>query len=234
MRSGIALVLIALLAGPACSKDDAAKKDTAPAKKVDLGTDEQKTLYALGVALSRNLGQFALSEADLAIVLAGITDGATGKTPQVEMNTFGPKIQELAKARAATIAAGEKKSGEAFLAKAAAEPGATKTASGAIVKEIKAGTGDQPKATDKVKVHYTGTLIDGTVFDSSVQRGQPAEFPLNGVIKCWTEGVATMKVGGKSKIVCPSDIAYGDKGAPPQIKPGATLVFEVELLEIVK
>lgn len=234
MRSGIALVLVALLAGPACSKDDAAKKDTAPAKKVDLGTDEQKTLYALGVALSRNLGQFNLSEADLTIVLAGITDGATGKTPQVEMNTFGPKIQELAKARAATIAAGEKKNGEAFLAKAAAEQGATKTASGAIVKEIKAGTGDQPKATDKVKVHYTGTLIDGTVFDSSVQRGQPAEFPLNGVIKCWTEGVATMKVGGKSKIVCPSDIAYGDKGAPPQIKPGATLVFEVELLEIVK
>ena len=227
MRSGIALVLALLLAGPACAKDDAAKK-------VDLTTDEQKTLYALGVALSRNLGQFALSDADLAIVMAGIGDGATNKTPQVEMNTYGPKIQELAKARSATLAAGEKKKGEEFLAKAAAEPGVTKTASGAIVKEIKAGTGDQPKPTDKVKVHYTGTLIDGTVFDSSVQRGQPAEFPLNGVIKCWTEGVATMKVGGKAKIVCPSDIAYGDKGAPPLIKPGATLVFEVELLEIVK
>jgi FKBP-type peptidyl-prolyl cis-trans isomerase len=233
MRAGIALVLLTLLAGPACSKDDAAKKEE-PAKKVELTTDEQKTLYALGVALSRNLGQFALSDSDLAIVLVGITDGTTGKTPQVEMNTFGPKIQELAKTRAATIAAGEKKNGQAFLEKAAAEPGATKTASGAIVKEIKAGTGDSPKPTDKVKVHYTGTLTDGTVFDSSVQRGQPAEFPLNGVIKCWTEGVATMKVGGKSKIVCPSDIAYGDKGAPPQIKPGATLVFDVELLEIVK
>ncbi len=236
MRSGLALALVAVLAGPACSKDDAAKKDTAaaPAAKVEMATDDQKTLYALGVALSRNLTQFALTDADLKLVLAGISDGATGKTPQVEMNTYGPKIQELAKARSATIAAAEKRTGEAFLAKAAAEPGATKTASGAIVKEIKAGTGDQPKPTDKVKVHYTGTLIDGTVFDSSVQRGQPAEFPLNGVIKCWTEGVATMKVGGKSKLVCPSDIAYGDKGAPPQIKPGATLVFEVELLEIVK
>ena len=109
-----------------------------------------------------------------------------------------------------------------------------KTASGALVKEMKAGTGEQPKATDTVKVHYHGTLTDGTVFDSSVQRGQPATFPLNGVVKCWTEGLQQMKVGGKAKLVCPSDTAYGDQGRPPQIKPGATLVFEVELLEIVK
>jgi FKBP-type peptidyl-prolyl cis-trans isomerase len=85
-----------------------------------------------------------------------------------------------------------------------------------------------------VKVHYTGKLTDGTVFDSSVERGQPATFPLNQVIKCWTEGVAMMKVGGKAKLVCPSDIAYGDRGAPPKIKPGSTLVFDVELLEIMK
>ncbi|MBI3636086.1 MAG: FKBP-type peptidyl-prolyl cis-trans isomerase [Candidatus Rokubacteria bacterium] len=234
MRSGIALVLIALLAGPACSKDESSKKE-APAKAAAaLTTDEQKTLYALGVALSRNLGQFALTEADLAVVLSGISDGTLNKTPQVEMSTFGPKIQELAKTRSAAIATGEKKNGQAFLDKAAAEPGVQKTASGAIYKEVAAGTGDSPKATDKVKVHYTGTLTDGTVFDSSVQRGQPAEFPLNGVIKCWTEGVQLMKVGGKAKLTCPSDIAYGDKGAPPQIKPGAVLVFDVELLEIEK
>ena len=100
--------------------------------------------------------------------------------------------------------------------------------------EITPGTGDQPKATDKVKVHYQGTLIDGTVFDSSVQRGQPVTFALNQVIPCWTEGVQRMKVGGKSKLVCPSSIAYGDHGRPPKIKPGATLVFEVELLGIEK
>jgi len=85
-----------------------------------------------------------------------------------------------------------------------------------------------------VKVHYTGKLTDGTVFDSSVQRGEPATFPLNGVIKCWTEGVQKMKVGGKATLTCPSDIAYGDQGRPPTIKPGATLVFDVELIEIVK
>ncbi|HEX8908988.1 MAG TPA: FKBP-type peptidyl-prolyl cis-trans isomerase, partial [Anaeromyxobacteraceae bacterium] len=92
----------------------------------------------------------------------------------------------------------------------------------------------QPKETDTVKVHYTGTLIDGKVFDSSVKRGQPAEFPLNQVIKCWTEGVAKMKVGGKAKLVCPSSIAYGDEGRPPTIPGGATLVFEVELLDVKK
>ena len=249
MRSGIALALIAVLVGPACSKSDDATKaadtakttdtatkptDAGTGKKTDLATDEQKTLYALGVALSRNLGQFNLSDADLAIVLTGLTDGAGGKTPQVDMNTFGPKIQELAKARASAVAATEKKNGQAFLDKAAAEPGAKKTASGLVYSEIKPGTGDSPKATDKVKVHYEGKLTDGTVFDSSIKRGEPVSFPLNGVIKCWTEGLQTMKVGEKAKLTCPSDIAYGDRGAPPQIKPGAVLTFEVELLEILK
>jgi FKBP-type peptidyl-prolyl cis-trans isomerase FkpA/FKBP-type peptidyl-prolyl cis-trans isomerase FklB len=99
---------------------------------------------------------------------------------------------------------------------------------------ITPGTGASPKATDTVKVNYEGKLTDGTVFDSSVQRGEPVTFPLNKVIKCWTEAVQLMKVGGKSRLICPSDLAYGDRGAPPQIKPGATLVFEVELLGIVK
>jgi FKBP-type peptidyl-prolyl cis-trans isomerase FkpA/FKBP-type peptidyl-prolyl cis-trans isomerase FklB len=150
------------------------------------------------------------------------------------LSAYTSKVQELQASRQAVIAAVEKKQSQTFLDKAAAEKGATKTASGVIVTKLKPGTGPSPTASDKVKVHYTGTLIDGTVFDSSVQRGQPATFPLNGVIKCWTEGVATMKVGGKAKLVCPADAAYGVRGAPPKIKPGATLVFEVELLEIVK
>ena len=122
---------------------------------------------------------------------------------------------------------------QAFLDKAAAEPGAKKLPSGLVITTLRPGTGASPKATDTVKVHYQGTLIDGTVFDSSVRRGEPATFPLNGVIPCWTEGVQQMKVGGKSRLVCPSNLAYGDRGAPPRIKPGATLVFEIELLEVV-
>ena len=197
-------------------------------------SEEDKTFYALGLAISQNLAAFDLSEAELEMVEAGLTDGVLGRPRKVELPAYTPKLQELQRTRAATLAAAEKKAGEAFLAKAAGEEGATKTPSGVVVTMLRPGTGAAPKATDTVKVHYHGTLTDGTVFDSSVQRGQPAEFPLSGVIKCWTEGLQLMKVGGKAKLICPSDIAYGDRGAPPKIKPGATLVFEVELLEIVK
>ena len=197
-------------------------------------TEEQKTFYALGLAISQNLGSFNLSEAELELVKSGLTDGVLNRPRKVDLPTYAPKLQELQASRQAATAAVEKKLSQTYLEKAAAEKGATKTPSGVIVTTVKPGTGPSPAATDKVKVHYTGTLIDGSVFDSSVQRGQPATFPLNGVIKCWTEGLATMKVGGKAKLVCPAEVAYGDRGAPPKIKPGSTLVFEVELLEIVK
>lgn len=109
-----------------------------------------------------------------------------------------------------------------------------KTPSGLVYTELKAGKGPSPTATDTVKVNYRGTLADGKEFDSSYKRGQPAEFPLNRVIPCWTEGVQKMKVGGKAKLVCPPSIAYGDKGAGRAVPPGATLTFEVELLDIKK
>ena len=207
---------------------------TAGAAGPDLKTDDQKTLYALGLVISQNLASFNLSPTDLESVLAGVSDGVLKKDYKVDVQTYAPKISQLQTVRAGATAAVEKKAGQAFLDKAAAEKGATRTASGLIMTTIKPGTGLSPKATDKVKVHYHGTLTDGTVFDSSVQRGEPVVLPLNSVIRCWTEGVQLMKVGGKSKLVCPSDIAYGDQGRPPAIKPGATLVFEVELLEIAK
>jgi FKBP-type peptidyl-prolyl cis-trans isomerase FkpA/FKBP-type peptidyl-prolyl cis-trans isomerase FklB len=206
----------------------------ATAQEPELKTEEQKTLYAIGLVLSQNLAQFNLSPAELELVKAGLTDGASKKDRKIDVQTYVPKIQELQTSRLSALAATEKKASQAYLEKAAAEKGATKTPSGLVMTTIKPGTGASPKATDKVKVHYHGTLTDGTVFDSSVQRNQPATFPLNGVIKCWTEGVQQMKVGGKSKLVCPSDLAYGDRGMPPRIKPGSTLVFEVELLEIVQ
>lgn len=204
------------------------------AAEPDIKTDDDKTIYALGVALSRSLGQFGLTASELELVKLGITDGVLNKDKKVNVDEYQPKIQQFAQARMQKSAEAEKKAAQPFLEKAAKEKGAKKTESGLIYLELSAGTGPSPAATDKVKVHYHGTTTDGTVFDSSKDRGQPATFPLNGVIKCWTEGVQLMKVGGKSKLTCPADIAYGDRGSPPKIKPGATLVFEVELLEIVK
>ena len=197
-----------------------------------LETEEQKTLYALGLSVAQPLYNFTLSAEEFAIVRAGIEDGVLGHEPKIELQEYQTKLQELARTRMTAAAAGEKKKGAAFLAKAAEEKGATKTATGMVYQELTAGTGKSPQPTDRVKVHYTGKLMDGTVFDSSVERGEPAVFPLSRVIKCWTEGVQLMKEGGKAKLICPSDVAYGDRGQPPKIKPGATLIFEVELLEV--
>jgi len=121
---------------------------------------------------------------------------------------------------------------DATLDAAAKEPGATVTASGLVYRSLKDGNGDSPKASDRVKVNYRGMFPDGREFDSSYKRNQATEFPLNGVIPCWTEGVQRMKVGGQAKLTCPAKIAYGERGAGGVIPPNATLVFEVELLEI--
>jgi FKBP-type peptidyl-prolyl cis-trans isomerase FkpA len=197
--------------------------------------DKQKALYAFGALIAERTPVKAagLSPEDLAEVVQGLKDAAAGKELAVKLEEFGPKVEQLLSEKQAAKAEVEKKKGTDFLAKAAKEKGATKEKSGLVFISTTPGTGKQPVATDTVSVHYKGTLIDGTEFDSSYKRGQPTEFPLNGVIKCWTEGVGMMKVGGKSRLVCPSELAYGDRGAPPRIKPGSTLVFEVELLEIV-
>jgi FKBP-type peptidyl-prolyl cis-trans isomerase FkpA/FKBP-type peptidyl-prolyl cis-trans isomerase FklB len=224
MRNAVLWSLAALVVGTS----------SAGAAGPEVKTDDQKTFYAIGLAISQGLSSFNLTEAELELVKAGLTDGALGKERKVDLQAFGPKIQALQQSRMTAVAAVEKKAGQAYLDKAATAPGARKTASGLIMSTIKDGSGPSPAATDKVKVHYEGTLTDGTVFDSSVQRKEPVTFPLNQVIKCWTEGLQQMKVGGKARLVCPSDIAYGDRGMPPKIRGGATLVFEVELLEIVK
>ncbi len=194
-------------------------------------TDEEKTIYAVGLALYRSLAQFDLSPAEMELVKEALSDAQANK-PAIDINVWGPKIQTMQSARASRVSDREKTASKAYLAKAAAEPGATKTDSGMIYREQRAGTGASPKETDTVRVNYRGTLIDGTEFDSSYKRNEPAQFPLNGVIKCWTEGLQKMKPGGKATLVCPSDLAYGDQGRP-SIPGGATLVFEVELLDIV-
>ena len=196
-------------------------------------TEEQKTLYALGLAVNQSLSNFNLSEPEFELVKSGIIDGFLKQPPKVDPKAFSQKISQLQEARALVIAEAEKKAGATFLAKVAAESGAKKTESGAILKTIKEGNGATPKITDKVKVQYQGALIDGTVFDNTTKPGEPAELRVNEMSKCWVEGIQQIKVGGKSKLVCPSNLAFRDKGMPPLIKPGATLVFEIELLEII-
>lgn len=219
------------------------KRSSAPAGA--LKTDEQKTLYALGFYLGTKLAPFSLSAAELKTVQSGIGDSVLNKPAQVDVNEFGPKINDLAQQRQAKFAAKEeaaaKKEAEprkakekAFLEAQAKEKGAQVSKSGLIYFDVKVGTGAHPTADDTVKCHYEGKLVDGTVFDSSYKRGEPADFPLRGVVPCWTEGIQKMKVGGKAKLICPSDIAYGDMGRPPVIPAGATLIFEVELLDIKK
>lgn len=221
-RVALALVAATLLAAPAV------------ATEVKVESEQDKTLYALGLFLSRNLGVFQLTEAELEVVKTGLADGVLNRPKKVELDTYGPKINELQKQRAGKAAEANKVAGKAFIDKAlAANKDLKKTGSGLVMQTLKEGTGASPTATDRVKVHYHGTLLDGTVFDSSVKRGQPAEFSLTQVIACWTEAFQFIKPGGKAKLYCPAETAYGDQGRP-SIPPGATLVFEVELLEVVK
>jgi FKBP-type peptidyl-prolyl cis-trans isomerase FkpA len=204
------------------------------AKEVAPVTDEQKTAYAIGQLMSQQLATFDLKPEELALVQKGLSDGVNGVKTDINAEDYIPKVQALQQTRYVAFTEKNAKAGADYLTKAATEAGVTKTASGVVIKHTKEGTGPSPSATDNVKVHYEGRLIDGKVFDSSIARGEPAEFPLNRVIACWTEGVQTMKVGGKAQLTCPSETAYGERGSPPKIMPKSTLVFDVELLEILK
>ena len=192
----------------------------------DLKKEEDKDFYVLGLSLGKGLSVFSMTKPEQELVRRGMTDGAAKPqkvTPQV-LQPYGPKLQALAETRANAL-------NKTYLDKAAKEKGAQKLPSGILYIPSKEGTGATPKPTDKVKVNYKGTLTDGTVFDSSYDRGTPAEFPVSGVIKCWTEGLQKMKVGGKAKLVCPSETAYGKRGQQPTIRPDSVLNFDVELLE---
>jgi FKBP-type peptidyl-prolyl cis-trans isomerase FkpA len=226
-----ALVLLGGVALTACQPAATPSPSPSPAGPQ---TEDEKTLYALGVMMAQNLKPFSLSASEVKTVAEGLADGVSGKAPTPDMKIYGPKFNELGRARVAASSVGEKQKGEAFAASAAAEPGAVKSDSGLVFRTLTPGKGSSPARTDTVKVHYRGTLIDGSEFDSSIARGEPVEFKLDQVIPCWTEGVQKMKVGEKARLVCPSSIAYGDQGRAPQIPGGATLVFEVELLGVKK
>jgi FKBP-type peptidyl-prolyl cis-trans isomerase FkpA len=215
LAAAATLAAAALLAIPAASSAQEPK------------TDDEKTIYGLGVMMGQTAGRFGFSKREMDLLKKGMNDQLSGANKAtLDLNALQSKLRDLEKARVAQSSA-------QYLEKAAKEKGAEKTKSGLVFFSVKEGTGASPTATDKVKVHYRGTLTTGVEFDSSYARKEPIEFALNGVIPCWTEGVQKMKVGGKARLVCPSAIAYGE-GGQPGIPGGATLVFEVELLDIVK
>ena len=219
-------LIVSALVLTSCSKNDP--------KKIELKSEDDKTFYAMGYMLGGNLQRLSLTDAEIASLYKGISMAAKNEKSEVDMAKYQNRIQEVFKARMDKVAQKEKDAGKAYLENFVSKEGATKTASGLAYKVIKEGTGATPSAEDIVEVHYHGTLIDGTVFDSSVERGKTISFPLNRVIKGWTEGLQTMKEGGKSKFVIPADLAYGEAGAPPKIPGGATLIFEVELFKVTK
>lgn len=235
MESQVKKLVLSLCLASSVAFAQAGKAPEAPKPPVmPTGEELNKVLYTFGVLIAKNtpVGMAGLSESELGELKKGFLDAAMKKPLAINAQEFDAKVGQFLRQRQEERGAKEKVKGNEYVAKMAAEKGATKTPSGLIYIETAAGSGDQPTAADTVKVHYKGTLIDGTEFDSSYTRGEPVEFPLNGVVPCWTEGVQRIRVGGKARLVCPSDIAYGDRGQRG-IPPGATLNFEVELIGIV-
>jgi FKBP-type peptidyl-prolyl cis-trans isomerase FkpA len=177
-----------------------------------------------------------LEDDELEVVLEAFCENLKGSAPtdaRTVLETYGPALNEILQDRSSKLVDRVKADGADFIKNfAECTPEAVTTDSGMVYYEMTAGTGASPELTSTVEVHYHGTLTDGTVFDSSVDRGQTISFPLNGVIKGWQEGVAMMKEGGKATLVVPSDLAYGDEGSGEVIPPGATLKFEVELFKV--
>jgi len=223
LRSSILLMLTACLAGSL-----GVAEETIPAD------ENQKVLYSLGFAMSRNLASFGLDADEVKLVLDGLRDGILSGKSAVPMEQYASKIEPYLQSRQAAVGAQEQRLGAEFREELAAEAGAQQTESGMLYIEQLAGEGAQPAATDRVRVHYDGTFRDGRVFDSSRMAGTPVVFALDAVVPCFSEGIQRMRVGGKARLVCPPELAYGESGYPPMIPPGATLIFEIELLELLE
>lgn len=222
MKKIVPTLAVLALVMPAFAQEKTQFKDT-----------KDKSSYAIGVNVGTNLGKQKVP-LNVDAFAAGVKDGIAGKPKMTEaeikdtMMAFEKEMENRQKEAAEK----SKGAGEKFLAENKTKPGVKATADGLQYKVSKEGTGASPKATDTVTVNYEGKLIDGTVFDSSYKRGQPATFPLNAVIKGWTEGLQLMKAGGKSQLFIPSDLGYGERGAGADIPPNSVLIFDVELIGI--
>ncbi len=237
----IALAVTALMTACGEQEKQAAKTEAGAAQtgQTQLASDNARFSYAIGMDIGQSVKSLG-ADIDQDALTAGIRDRLSGNTLKLTQEEATKVQQAFFKARAEKQAAERKKlaeknkvEGEKFLAENAKKKGVKTTDSGLQYEVLKQGDGAKPKATDQVKVHYRGTLLDGTEFDSSYSRGQPVTFPLNGVIKGWTEGLQLMPVGSKYKFYLPASLAYGEQGAGNKIAPNATLIFEVELLDIV-
>ncbi len=198
-------------------------------------TNADKVSYGIGLQLAQQVKSQSFPGFSLDALIIGISDVFNDKPlrfPEEEMQSAFSAINQQAQEAAASAAAENKAAGQIFLDENAKKDGVITTESGLQYEIITEGTGAKPSQSDTVVTHYHGSLTDGTVFDSSVDRGQPAEFPVNGVIQGWIEALQLMPVGSKWRLTIPSDLAYGDQGSAPVIGPGATLIFEIELLEI--
>jgi FKBP-type peptidyl-prolyl cis-trans isomerase FklB len=236
--STLTIALIGLtMAG--CNEEKTANT-VSKAETTTLTTQEQKVGYAIGTQIGSQLAM-TKDDIDTKALIAGISDAINGTAPKLtaqEMQdakmAFQKKVQAKAQEEMMKLAQANIAEGEKFLAENAKKEGVVTTESGLQYKILKAGTGATPTAEDTVVTHYTGKLINGQVFDSSVQRGEPATFPVSGVIAGWTEALQKMKVGGKWELVIPAKLAYGERGAGQAIAPNSTLIFDIELLDIKK
>jgi FKBP-type peptidyl-prolyl cis-trans isomerase len=238
MKKFLAITFIFLLLGlGACQKS---AKTPQALKKEDLDSQKKKVSYAIGLDIGKNF-KARFMDIDLDVMLQGLQAGQTAATPLLTdeeiQKVMGEYQQEMMKADQGRRQVQGKENmakAEVFLKENAQKPGVKVTASGLQYKVITEGTGPRPMESDTVKVHYRGNLLDGTEFDSSYKRNEPAVFPLKNVIKGWSEALQLMRVGSKYQVVLPSSLAYGEQGAGQAIGPNATLIFEVELLGIEK
>jgi FKBP-type peptidyl-prolyl cis-trans isomerase FkpA len=214
------------------SAPGSAQPSDAPTRQAPIAAeDQERLLHALGVSLGRSVESFALTPEELKVVARGLEESGTSTA---DLEALLPRLKEFELKRRERRLAQEKERGKAYVATLlASQKDATQTSSGLVYQTVSEGIGPSPSSVDTVRVHYRGRLIDGREFDSSYRTGQPAQFALRGVVPCWTEGLQRMKANGRARLVCPPSIGYGDRGNPPRIPGGATLVFDVELLEVV-
>ncbi len=211
-----------------------AKTTPASAGSAEPSTEREKILYAMGAMLGLPVSSLDLKEEDLVWIRQGLSDSAGGRSLRVPLEPFAPRVSDFTQNRLAEVASLQAAKDSPVVQREAARPGTVRHPSGLLYRETKAGTKPGPGKTGKVFVAYTGTLTDGTVFDTSKSLGRPIIFDLEKVIPCWRNALPLMKAGGQARIVCPASLAWGNVGNPPRIRPGATVIYDIELVEVLK